>query len=79
MEIVDQIEKLYLYARDCQSKEFLICYPKIEGVSLNGYTSLQMAMMFVQAAMNLRIEIPENIVFERGMLELVEDYQSIYI
>jgi len=78
MEIVDQLETFYLYAADRGEKEFLICYPKVETVTLNGYTSLQMAMMFVQAAMNLKMEIPENCIFETGMWDLIQTYKQNY-
>lgn len=63
-QIVEQIEKLYEYARKNKDKEFLIAYSGT-GTNLNYYSNEQMAEMFAIAP------IPGNIVFEEEFSKLV--------
>lgn len=64
--IIKQIGALYEFARQNLTLEFLIAYSG-SGTNLNGYSNKEMAEMFA------REEIPENIVFEEGFLQLVKD------
>lgn len=68
-DIVDQIERLYQYARNNPDKEFLVAYSN--GKNLNGYTPDQMAIMFFMAGDSLA-GIPNNIVFEEKFAVIIQ-------
>lgn len=63
-QIIEQIQKLYEYARKNPDKEFLVAYSGT-GTNLNYYSNQDMAQMF---AVN---PIPGNIVFEENFSKLV--------
>lgn len=65
-QIIEQIHKLYEYAKANPNKEFLVAYSST-GRNLNYYTNQEMAEMFANE------EIPSNIVFEEGFNELVSN------
>lgn len=67
-QIEEQIHKLYEYAKQNPTKEFLVAYSS-KGRNLNYYSNEDMASMFASE------EIPSNIVFEEGFNKLVN--QSI--
>lgn len=67
--IVNQIKWLYAIARTMPYKEFIIAYSGMRP-NLNGYTNMQMAKMFHDAADSS--EIPDNIIFEKKFWELVQ-------
>jgi hypothetical protein len=64
-DIVKQIEELYAFARENSDKEFVVAYSG-SGNNLNGYSPEQMAGMFVSSP------IPDNLVFEETMAELIK-------
>lgn len=72
--IIAQIVSLYIYANKYQdSYEFLIAYSGT-GDNLNGYTPVEMAQMFIEAAMP--DTIPKNIIFEESFAELITNLTS---
>ena len=66
-QIVEQINKLYTYARQHRDKEFLVAYSGT-GTNLNYYSNEDLARMFA------KYPIPDNIVFEKSFSELVFKY-----
>jgi hypothetical protein len=64
-QIIEQINKLYEFARNNPDKEFFIAY-KGGGVNLNIYTSPEMAEMFAIE------DIPDNIIFEEEFEKLID-------
>lgn len=64
-QIVNNIKDLYAVAETLSHKRFLIAYTA-DGRNLNGYTSNEMAQMFVDAG-----PIPQNIVFEDAFYQLM--------
>lgn len=63
-QIIEQIHKLYEYARLNPDKEFIIPYTG-QDVNLNAYSSIDMAKMFSNE------NIPFNIIFEKSFYELI--------
>jgi predicted NAD-dependent protein-ADP-ribosyltransferase YbiA (DUF1768 family) len=63
-EITEGIKKLYEYAKQNPTKEFLIS--DYSGTNLNGYSGQEMADMFVNAG-----TIPSNIVFNENFDKLI--------
>jgi len=63
-EITEGIKKLYEYAKQNPTKEFLVS--DYSGTNLNGYTGKEMADMFVNAG-----TIPSNIVFNDNFDKLI--------
>jgi hypothetical protein len=63
-QITEGIKKLYEYAKQNPTKEFLIS--DYSGTNLNGYTGQEMADMFVNAG-----SIPSNIVFNNNFDKLI--------
>ena len=68
-EITEGIKKLYEYAKQNPTKEFLIS--DYSGTNLNGYTGQEMADMFVNAG-----TIPSNIVFNENFDKLIPTQPS---
>ena len=68
-QIIEQIHKLYEFARQNPNKEFLVAYSGT-GKNLNYYSNEEMASMFASE------QIPNNIVFEEGFNELVNQQQQ---
>jgi hypothetical protein len=66
-QIRESIAKLYRCAREHPELEFLIAYTGSGGKLLNGYTLEDMAFCFADFP-----DIPENVVFEKDFVELVE-------
>lgn len=62
--IMEQIDKLYEFARNNMDKEFFVAYSGT-GKNLNSYSSNEMAMMFK------RNDIPNNIIFEKEFYKLI--------
>ena len=62
--IIEQIEKLYEFAKINNDKEFLVAYSGTKP-NLNGYSNLEMAEMFAC------VEIPANFVFEETFYKLI--------
>lgn len=69
--IIDQIIDLYIYAIVHTDLQFLVAYSGT-GNNLNGYTPLEMAHMFSDAAIIKHIDIPQNIVFEQNFALLIK-------
>jgi hypothetical protein len=65
--IIEQISKLYEYARSNEELEFLVAYSGT-GTNLNGYTNHEMADMFLSAG-----HIPDNMVFEETFYLLMQE------
>ena len=65
-QIIEQIHKLYEFARQNPNKEFLVAYSST-GRNLNYYSNEEMASMFASEP------IPNNIVFEEGFNILVNN------
>ena len=65
-QIIEQIHKLYEFARQNPNKEFLVAYSGT-GRNLNYYSNEEMANMFASEP------IPNNIVFEEGFNTLVNN------
>jgi hypothetical protein len=63
-EITEGIKKLYEYAKQNPTKEFLVS--DYSGTNLNGYTGQEMADMFINAG-----AIPSNIVFNNNFDKLI--------
>jgi len=61
--IIDQIKKLYLFAKENNNLEFIIAYSGTK-INLNGYSNQEMANMFFIE------EPPRNIVFEENFSKL---------
>lgn len=68
-QIIQQIRKLYDYARNHPDKEFLIAYSG-SGKNLNHYSNDDMAKMF-----NCE-QIPDNIIFESEFYKLIVLYDK---
>ena len=68
-EITEGIKKLYEYAKQNPTKEFLVS--DYSGTNLNGYTGQEMADMFVNAG-----PIPSNIVFNDNFDKLISTQPS---
>ena len=68
-QIIEQISKLYEYAKQNPDKEFLIAYSGT-GANLNAYSNQEMADMFNS------LDIPQNIVFEESFNQLIKLEQS---
>ncbi len=68
-EITEGIKKLYEYAKQNPTKEFLVS--DYSGTNLNGYTGKEMADMFVNAG-----TIPSNIVFNDNFDKLISTQPS---
>lgn len=68
-QIIEQIHKLYEFARQNPNKEFLVAYSST-GKNLNYYSNEEMASMFASE------QIPNNIVFEEGFNDLVNQQQQ---
>lgn len=64
-QIIEQIDKLYQYAKQNPDKEFLVAYSGI-GANLNAYSNQEMADMFSS------LDIPQNIVFEEDFYKLIK-------
>lgn len=64
-QIIEQIGKLYEYAKQNPDKEFLIAYSGT-GANLNAYSNQEMADMFSS------LDIPQNIVFEESFSKLIK-------
>lgn len=69
-EIEESVENLYGYATENPHLEFLIAYTA-DNNNLCGYSSNEMAACFV--AFRSLSEVPDNIVFNKGFLVLVEE------
>ena len=69
-EIVEQIERLYIFAERNPELEFWVAYSGT-GTNLNGYTPEQMAFLF---AISNDMNIPENMVFEEEFAKLMEHH-----
>jgi hypothetical protein len=65
-DIIEQIKKLYLFAKENPEKEFIIAYSGTK-VNLNGYSNQEMANMFSN------IDIPKNIIFEYEFSKLLKN------
>lgn len=65
--ILTQIAKLYSVAHFNPLKDFFVAY-SADGTNLNGFTNIQMALMFAKHI------IPENIVFEVKFAQLIQTY-----
>lgn len=64
-QIVEQIGKLYKYAKQHHDKEFIVAYSGT-GANLNAYSNQEMADMFSS------LDIPQNIVFEESFNKLIK-------
>lgn len=74
--IINQICDLYKFANENPEKDFLIAY-KNDNNNLNGYTSNEMARMFIYAIYRNN-NIPINVIFEEGFFDLIRaEYWSI--
>ena len=62
--IIEQIEKLYMFATENPELDFIIAYSGVK-VNLNGYSNQEMVDMFSN------IEIPKNIIFEYEFSKLI--------
>lgn len=71
--IVGQIAELYDIAnfQRLLNKEFIMAWTG-DGFNLNGYTSVEMAIMFLQAT-SISHGIPENIMFSRSIATLINN------
>jgi hypothetical protein len=69
-EITEGVKKLYDYAKENPTKEFLIS--DYSGTNLNGYTGQEMADMFSAAG-----PIPSNIIFNENFNNLITDQSTI--
>lgn len=76
--IVKQIKDMYKFARENPEKDFIITY-KLEKLpnnlykrSLNGYSSIDMAMMFIEDN-----DYPENIIFHDSYKELLQNTNNL--
>ena len=67
-EIAESVENFYGYATENPDLEFLVAY-RDDNFNLCGYSSEQLAACFV--ARRALSEVPENVVFNKGFLELV--------
>jgi hypothetical protein len=65
-QIIQNINELYMVARHMKNYEFYIAYKSIGG-NLNGYTSEEMAEMFLLGGK----KIPRNIIFEDNFYCLI--------
>lgn len=63
-QIIEEIKKLYSFAKNNPDKEFLVAYTA-NGYNLCGYTSKQLANLFSI------VEIPENVVFNEDFAKLM--------
>jgi predicted NAD-dependent protein-ADP-ribosyltransferase YbiA (DUF1768 family) len=68
-EIIEGVKKLYEYAKENPTKEFLVS--DYSGTNLNGYTGQEMADMFINAG-----PIPSNIVFNENFDKLITTQPS---
>lgn len=73
-EIIEQIAKLYDYACACPRLSFYVAYGT--GKNLNGYSSQEMAEMFISAHSPVN-EIPENIIFKLNFYILIKRLLNI--
>jgi hypothetical protein len=72
--IIENIKRLYDFAKQNQDKLFFIAYDGLnpDSVSLNGKTRRKLANLFYQGGLNCGIlMIPENIVFEENFNNLI--------
>ena len=70
-EIIENIKKLYIVAKENPTKQFKIAYRNTTEKSLNGYTGLEMIEMFNQAG-----PIPSNIVFSKEWYDVMSKETS---
>jgi hypothetical protein len=68
-EITEGVKKLYEYAKENPTKEFLIS--DYSGTNLNGYTGQEMADMFAEAG-----PAPDNIIFNKDFAKLLPAISS---